>query len=105
MLSRFAAPMFALAVVCCAAGSARADVCRQRLPDGRVILTLPPPGVPCVGTHPLPMQRTHVAPSVVPSAQPSMRFTTGEIGPFTTGRLGPVTTFSNTVPARGLGHR
>jgi hypothetical protein len=105
VLSRFAVPMLAWVILFCATNFAWADACRHRLPDGRMVLTLPPPGIPCAGKHPMPpKQFTHFGPAPAANpANPSMHFTTGNIGPFTTGPIGPATTFSNTIPAHRQG--
>lgn len=90
-----------VATLAISGGSASAEpVCRTLLPDGRIVLARPfmdQGELTCPGVTLPPMataQRQFDATTL-----PSMRFTTGQIGPFTTGHIGPLTTFSNSPPA------
>jgi hypothetical protein len=70
------------------------------LEDGRVVLIEPVrtwDGLACPGVVAVPHR-----PRTIGMVPPSMRLTTGPIGPFTTGRLPPLTTFSNSQPTTPL---
>ena len=89
----------ALAVIAVATAASAEPFCRTLLSDGRIILSRPVfdgNGLVCRSIAAVPM--TTRQRSAEPTL-PSMRFTTGEIGPFTTGEIGPFTTFSNTAHA------
>lgn len=76
---------------------ASAQLCRDITPDGRLSM-LPGPRADGAGR---PCNTLFVAPTTQQrfrTVAPTMRFTTGEIGPFTTGEIGPFTTFSNSQP-------
>lgn len=67
-------------------------MCRGVLPDGRVVLARPlftAGGIACPSLTDIARMTQH---RPEPATLPSMRFTTGEIGPFTTGEIGPFTT-------------
>jgi hypothetical protein len=79
---------------------ASAHSCRV-MPDGRLMMMSGPfaddVGGPCPDFR--EFRRTPPAEQTIQPAAPTMRFTTGPIGPFTTGEIGPLTTFSNAPPA------
>lgn len=67
-------------------------MCQGVLPDGRVVLARPfltGNGLACPSLTDIARMTQH---RPEPATLPSMRFTTGEIGPFTTGEIGPFTT-------------
>lgn len=86
------------AALCPPAG---AQLCRDITPDGRLSIL----SGPRADGADRPCNTLMVAPTTQQrfrTVAPTMRFTTGEIGPFTTGEIGPFTTFSNspTAPRR-----
>jgi hypothetical protein len=94
------------------AGSASAEaLCRTVLPDGRAILSRPMLEgnmLVCgfVGNPTsLLARRAPLLPSMRFTTGTIGPFTTGEIGPFTTGEVGPFTTFSNTPAGPARTHR
>jgi len=104
----------ALTILGGVSGASAEPLCRVVLPDGRVILSRP-----VLEGNSLVCSPTFMSQGAAPTI-PSMRFTTGTVGPFTTGavgpfttgtvgpfttgEIGPVTTFSNT-PATPGAHR
>jgi hypothetical protein len=99
----------ALMILASATAVSAEPFCRTVLPDGRIALSRPM----LDGNTLVCRSGFTVAPrSSIVATMPSMRFTTGAIGPFTTGQIGPfttgeigtLTTFSNSAPAAAM-HR
>jgi hypothetical protein len=86
--------------------------CRTVLPDGHIVLSRPVLDGNALVCRTAPNAQTVMPRGSAMATAPSMRFTTGtigpfttgEIGPFTTGEIGPFTTFPSSTPAAGI-HR
>jgi len=89
---------FGMVLLAATARPASAEFCRV-MPDGRLMMSSGPFADDVDGPCPYYLSSQPQPQQAIQPAAPTMRFTTGAIGPFTTGEIGPLTTFSNAPPA------